>query len=679
MSLTKESLGLGGSAITRECDYDFEQRKLFRTNEFYYTIEEKAEIEGVTPNAIRQKLKRNGSFDGAEKIKNKWWFPKNYKKDEETKKPVILDGISLYQKGIDALREAGYELVFDVHGPLCGHSLYKLEPYKTIKGITIPSSYKRLTHISKKDISLVTKAVSQCDYEMWCHLTDPENDNVRRTRLYAVGKMLYETELKATGESFDPDLKICFDPKPCILPGEPNPIALLPAREWFNEKLQQVTAEELLPIFYEAEQQAFMLFLGRTCVGPSKSRPLGWSELLEHDARLAVVLHGAPKIGKSATIAMIKSALEKVGYKTHEFEDPGQQFGMGEIADANFVVQDDTTVQQLKKLVTSDRIKKFISNTGTINAEKKMRDAKQVRAICSMCLATNDFDPYILFGSDSGCLDRFAILSCKSFKNRDAGGIERSPGRVWSRIAKETDSSVDAVALWLCRLSTELFMEHCPNIQVYVDKLKSRFRTPVITSPLKSVIQAMKLSNALRGCEDYKDLFSEQVFNNCIACFRFVMLNSFSQPILAELKRQWESQGRPMEHIWIGYRIVSLQSLEDINETDSFARTKRQSISDKLKCLYDNQQTHLCGSPGVFASEWKATMDDNSYIEDLSKNILSSLPMAVKVKYAYDGGNLRDYCSVDYGQWCNPSNTADQITSSRIEAYEKFMAKFGGS
>ena len=87
----------------------------------------------------------------------------------------------------------------------------------------------------------------------------------------------------------------------------------MPARAWFDEKLQKVTLKDVFTIFPEAETEMLKMIIGRVGVGRSNHKPPNFLEAVDHTARMAAVIVGKDAgLGKSTIFNGMTAAFSQM-------------------------------------------------------------------------------------------------------------------------------------------------------------------------------------------------------------------------------------------------------------------------------------------------------------------------------------------------------------------------------
>ena len=136
------------------------------------------------------------------------------------------------------------------------------------------------------------------------------------------------------GHSFDPDGTLTGNK------AVRSPRVWVPDRDWFDDKLHSVTLADVFTIFPEAETEILSLIIGRVGVGRSNHKPPGFTEPVDHTARMAAVVVGKDAgLGKSTLFNGMTAAFSRCGFLTHTFKSTEDRFRSESSSDGRYRIQ----------------------------------------------------------------------------------------------------------------------------------------------------------------------------------------------------------------------------------------------------------------------------------------------------------------------------------------------------
>ena len=313
------------------------------------------------------------------------------KKDKEAKSddkaPSNLS--ELYNKGIEHLKMFGFVVELNETGDHIKHRILKPTPPPAVDGIKYPSYFLPLQDISvMDDFQRVERAFESAEAEVrdfWTPLFRPKSGETdllnfaeRLLKMKKIQQNINIHEVLDYGHSFDPDGALTGHEK------SRNPRVWVPAKSWFDPKLHEVTLEDVFTIFPHAEVEMLKLMIGRIGVGRSNHLPPGFSDPVDHTARMAAVIVGKDAgLGKSTIFNGMTAAFSKCGFLTHTFKSTEDRFGLKAAALADIAYKDDTAMKSLKSFLSAEETKILITN-GPFQTEEKFQNAEQIWPKCVM-------------------------------------------------------------------------------------------------------------------------------------------------------------------------------------------------------------------------------------------------------------------------------------------------------
>lgn len=366
----------------------------------------------------------------------------------ENKQPAAVGEAKLEAAGllIDALKKEQIEAVPAVGGSWCGWTLLKPEVVK-VEGLEKPFYVNKELHPAT-DVDRVRAAVVQVPQQK-----DP-TVNVWATTF--IEQLLTNQEGETTLAKMNrPQVGHAEQRATHSWNGSQNGLVgdkVVPQRDWFPPSVRSLKLEELLGFFPVNEARAFGLFLGRVLAGSRTDKTVEGIEI-EHFYRQLTVVSGPPGIGKSYFWSVIEEALSILGYCTDPWDIQNPKFGLIPTVSSDVAVQGD--VRDLDHVLAFPRLKHMITG-GTDKLESKGISHRVVTLRAAFLCFTNVVD---LKEMEPGILDRLTILHTKNTHELRQSGTR--PRELWQALAKASGVSTQVLALWLLRLSFELFLDQC--------------------------------------------------------------------------------------------------------------------------------------------------------------------------------------------------------------------------
>ena len=495
----------------------------------------------------------------------------------------------LYSAGKQYLQSLGYLLVRHPLGIHAMHHLYKLKSGSSLpsmEGIKYPASFQAYVSVySEEDIgNFEQKIVSMPDplLEFWTPMIYP--DRTQRKPLYVHTMKL----LAAEGEKLKRDTNQLYELGISWNSTHPKPLKWIPRREWFSQKLQEVSFEEIFTIFPEAEREMLKLVLGRICVGRNNSLLPGGNDVIKHTARMAALIVGKdPGLGKSDIFKKLWSALGKVGYVQSTWNKPSDRFNLSEIITSDIIYKDDVCTSDLRAFLESDKVK-IITTSGELRTEEKGVNAITTPCHGVLVLNSNEVNPRLVYGLDPGIIARVHQIATYREAELDdlvLPGISANTPNVrpfnhlpW--LASQLGVSVDAIMLWACRLAADEFyrlIDHDPidgnnpladrNKEIALN-LRYGFHK-MVTPQFLLLLRLAKLFTEVDSQDRY-ERFMRKPTGLCWLkenhCNSFRILEKIANDkdykfFRLELEKNWVSLNKPELHPWLALKNVNWQTL----------------------------------------------------------------------------------------------------------------------
>jgi len=541
-------------------------------------------------------------------VKARKFSPKKGKGKEEEKAPTNLS--ELYNKGVSHLEQFGFTLELCEQGDHVMHKILRPAPPPEVQGITYPPGFQPLQEISSmEDFTRIERAFESADSEVrtfWEPLFRPksgDNDllsfSQRLLKMKQIEKNINIHDVLNFGHTFDPDGTLTGN-----LPVN-SPRVWVPARSWFDDKVQQLTLADVFTIFPEAELEILKMIIGRVGVGRSNHLPPGFSQPVDHTARMAAVVVGKDAgLGKSTIFNGMTAAFSRCGFLTHTFKSTEDRFGLKAAAMADIAYKDDTAMKSLKSFLAAEETKILVTN-GLFQTEEKFQNAEQIWPKCVMLVNSNDWDAHFAYDLDPGIIDRIKILSTyreyEVRRNAENLGGTASEGTPDLRprahipyLAEKLGVSADAMYLWCLRLATDRFWDIISDtedptinrLQYEVRYWTTRQRIKFKADTSQALVNAMAIASAVRNDGKQYDMpeLTPEVLIRHLKDLLFLGLDKSGKRLMDRMKDDWNELGRPGTHYWQGFREIRWESIQlaiESGRDDTFGG--RKTASDAIK------------------------------------------------------------------------------------------------
>lgn len=588
--------------------------------------------------------------------------------DENGKKgenKASTDSSQLYTSGIDHLRKFNFHIELCETGDHIKHRILMPSEPAEVGGITYPASFQPWQDISKLDhFNKVAAAFGSADNEVrdfWTPLFKPKPGETPLAnfaeRLLTMRRIEENLNIHKTldyGHTFDPDGELCG------FGFVRNPRVWVPAKEWFNKELHNVTLSDVFTIFPEAEVEMLKLILGRVGVGRSNHIPPNFPKPIDHTARMAAVIVGKDAgLGKSTVFNGLTAAMSKCGFNTHTFKSTEDRFGLKAAAMANIAYKDDTAMKSLKQFLASEETKILVTN-GLFQTEEKFQNSEQIWPQCVLIVNSNDWDAHFAYDLDPGIIDRIKILSTyreyEILKNRknlagtpSDGTPDLRPRTHIPFLADKLGVSVDALYLWCLRLATDRFWNVINDtadptvnrLQVEVRYWTTRQRIRFKADTSQALTNAMAICSAVRtGADDTYTMpeLTPEVLTRHLKDLLFVGIDKSGKSLMTNMKAKWEEAGRPSTHYYQGLRDIRWESVQlaidtFVNSQHYGGKTQADSIKEIMGKLSMRDGFRVSTGVSYVIEDWQTTRyaigsvieDAKSLRADLSETQLDRL------------------------------------------------------
>jgi len=134
---------------------------------------------------------------------------------------------------------------------------------------------------------------------------------------------------------------------------------------------------------------------------------------------------------------------------------------MGEFAAVGAVHSDFTFIEDLadfEMLLKNQQIKTMVTG-GLMSVNQKFRAIREVYPRTSFLSCANKFNMRAWANADPGVTNRFHILACRSRRELVTPKSDNRPMFVWERLAKQCNTTIPVLAMWLLRCATNSFLK----------------------------------------------------------------------------------------------------------------------------------------------------------------------------------------------------------------------------
>lgn len=587
---------------------------------------------------------------------------------------------------------AGYALEADLHGAWCGHHLYK--PAKPeVRGITYPPEYQVLQHCGMQELHRITKCLKNAIYSYLCVEEINNTPQLFASLVDSWGKFIQpivaprgkmkERALYSAAERTlanqvpDPAVRgrvaVNNADYPAILkPGFKRPLRAIPAVEWFPDSVRALKPEQIITLFNpEVELKVFMLCIGRALCGPSGTIPVGYSDPIEHSHRTSLIIKGSAGSGKSQVLNLLNRTMAIYGYSTHAFRSLDGQFDLADVVEADFAVKDDSSTADLLALGKSAAYK-AITTGGLVLAGRKYKDAVQRYARGVVLIATNDWDSNNSYFTDEGVRSRLRILDTLDPFERST---IKAPKQVVADLAKQTNTSPEAVMGWFYRMCLDYFYDSIPNLEQIDKALECRLSTRIQANPLRSLVKALKLALMLNGHTGYETLTPELLERalNSLGC---LVYDCRTGAVLDAIKAHWEDSYRDTHHTWAAFKYIRYSSIKG-----AYERSKNMTLQGKgrhvapeehiksvVGCISTHNSIIVGPSPSNFADMWSSPSVQN----EIDQLFAVANPLLASAKGLFNAEIGKENA---YHSWFKDEYTSNLVRSSRQRAFHNRTIK----
>lgn len=520
----------------------------------------------------------------------------------------------LYRDGYRHFHDNGFLL--ELGGEYAGHTIYIKDKPAKFKGITFPEwfrPYRKLrapspqalldSNSEKDDFTRlrdVYNSASDGVREFWGPLLNPSEhkDSPFSTYVKILNMHLNENNY-AENEDGDCDGEVIFMDRQTHDPSEygvygtraESPLTYVPAMEWFDERLRELTFDDIFILFPPAEREIFKLWLGRLGVGRKGNIPDNKGQEnnpIMHTARMAVIiLSKEAGIGKSyMTEGNLFPALEKVGFMVGNFRSTGDRFGMRDIVKSHVVAKDDVSEETLQRFLKAEETKILITN-GSLPVEEKFCPIETVNTRCSILLNSNSWSANYGYALDQGtqsrikCITTYTLNELENNLNGDVPKVLKGlknlkPMTTFAHLANQYNVSKQTLMLYAVRLASDHFYKVITDkstdeplrneVYLWTSRLRYRFKTDILNSFTKMLALSSAIIKVITG-DRYA--FPEFTFKNFYSQSKklyFLAVDPSGLDFTTILKDEWRKSGSVTNHPYQSLRDIRFDTLSSAIE-----------------------------------------------------------------------------------------------------------------
>jgi hypothetical protein len=291
------------------------------------------------------------------------------------------------------------------------------------------------------------------------------------------------------------------------------------------------------------------------------------------------------------------------------------------VALSDIAYKDDTTSKSLRQFLEAENSKIIITN-GSIKVEQwKGVDAIETPSFPALILNANEFNPRYSFSIDPGTADRIKFLS--TYTGTQINAQERTditkkspdlrPAFHLNWLAEYTETSLDAVMLWLARLCADKFLSSIDSLEDVVKTHSQHLKIQHYKLATRQFLSFLWVFNSTfggRGIGKDDGLNTVEWSGTLHAMYIAYTSESFK---VFELLKEWAHESKDYYHPgWIVDAIdpSSLRSAShyaDANTRfETMGKTPRDTIEGIFKCIYTRSGFPLTSDYVWLCSNWEA-------------------------------------------------------------------------
>lgn len=557
--------------------------------------------------------------------------------EDENYKPSHLDS---YEIGLRHLAEKNIFLEADMDGLYAWHDAYLPSEVKPLPGYKPPKDFRYLKRIQGKleenELRKATLSIGHTYGEyldkFWSPLINPSVD--KRRPLFGMAKHEVQAKKQEQENQTDPTVESL------TLTGLNDCRRFVPQKEWFDERIQQVEAKDLLPLLPPSEMELFMLSLGRVMVGKRNSYTAEGT-LINHSFRTMVILVGLEAgLGKSTLMNHLLTGLRLCGYRTEVMQDAEARFGWGVIANSDITYMDDLTPKDQKKLITNNKTKQLVSN-GLLKVERKGVDATNTVSKTVIFACSNDWNQKDFYGMDSGLKSRIKLLYTRN-KNQlkrlcsSIGGVSQGSPLLhtkehWEWLADKLNTDTSTLALWLLHLCAEKFLATI-GYERSINNIYTKIKNSSLVSKVKKNTESLQIQvedkttksfifytrfmlwvRAGRLGIDEPTITPGNLFLCAASVYDICSGNKGGGEVIQCLEQDYINRDRPDWHPYLIFTSIDYKSIENAQETmrDSLFQklSNKVTIKKYMNCMNTLDGFSLSGDLNYLQRYWKESFD----------------------------------------------------------------------
>ena len=518
-------------------------------------------------------------------------------------------------------------------GPeFCFHDIYKKAEPESIKGVIFPKGFKSLQPLTAYEFGEVQERLFQLAFDPSQASTDDLPDFINLFTP-AIVPQKGITDLQLTTAQICKLNNGSVDDKfiePFIVEGHPDtPIAYLPSQ--FESQLDDLTIDDVLTIFPEAERNLLALCIGRALVGSNGMRHVHHPDYeVSHSFRTFCLIYGfSAGTGKSTFFEFLWDAIETTGYKVAHFNSLDDYFGLGEICTQPVAYADDLLTSTLTKLLKAPLFKQMITGA-KIRAKIKFMPDTEVRSQAAFFACVNDFSPNALYGLDNGTLNRLAILSTYTdfeISQLVPTGISKGSPNLRTRehitwLMNKLNVDRKAVMLKFASLCAQKFKDAIDSntLEQLINDYKRKLRTQIHEALEYSTIQLMQFCYSLREQKSPPSLSKGLVLQTTFKHLNFIINDDRANSVRNTIKKSWVEAGKPAQHIWTAIKLLDNVSVSNCQQLELGASITNDSVKS-IKAYWQDLRLasgfNLAGNIAAIKQDWSVSRNSLHQLQGL--------------------------------------------------------------
>lgn len=418
-------------------------------------------------------------------------------------------------------------------------------------------------------------------------------------------------------------------------------LAYIPEMHCYEDAVAK-GAPELAQIFEqlwpEAESAMLEHMIGRTLAGPDNTKPFGAEEFLYKGYRTICIAIGAPGIGKSALLDLLRETMDYCQYRTATYFDIESEFGTADMYLANFIAMDDSGKNGLTTFAHSSRIKGLASGA-QFSANVKGKERIEGRCKATLLGAGNELNEFDIKAGDAGNLDR--LVFCKS-KDR--------PGRVLDYIdeqASRLGCCREVLMMASMRKALDKYLA-LPNNGRSSIELKAKYEAQLCyrldSNRQLALIKAMMLATMLAGLP-IEPCTKNNFLSAIVLLCKLASLGYGSATFEAKglIRADYHAKGKPKSHAWSVFSeeissdtldlFLSHKSANDLWQ--EFSQGQMQSnatMSRLLLAITDANGIAYGAKIAPFKQAWAELNKNQAEIKSMQELIPEELLEQIKIE-----------------------------------------------